>query len=202
MTRSMSLSRGLVPAVLALLLALAIGPAHAADPALERLAGYVDASAFAALADEETTKVVVTLPKSLLKLVSAADPELSGLVGGLEMIQAVVLELGEGTPASRLDRLATVLDSTGTSLVGKGWQRLASISEPRGATVQVLMLQSGEEIRGLVVLLVDRHERSAVFANIAGLIDLAGLQRMGEHLDIPGLDAIPSQGDRGKSPQD
>jgi hypothetical protein len=189
-------------APLLVLLLLGLAPAQAADDALERLAGYVDAAPFAALADDATTKIEITLPRAMLALVGAADPELRSVVNGLELIHAVVLELDDETPAARLDRLATTLDSTGAGLVRKGWQRLASITEPRGATVQVLMLQSGEQIRGLVVLLVDRAERTAVFANIAGLIDLAGLQRMGEHLEIPGLDAIPQRGPAGEKRAD
>ena len=63
----------------------------------------------------------------------------------------------------------------------------------------MLALSDGEAIQGLVVMVVDRSEEGGaelVFANIAGAIDLAAIQQIGEGFNVPGLDGLDLEGAR------
>jgi hypothetical protein len=174
-------------AVVALLLAaVAAGPV-AAQTSYSKLRGYVDKEAFTGLVvGEDDTQVEVWLPGSLLKLVAAVDPELGKLVAGLELLQAVVIETGDGELSGRL---AGQLAKTESSLLKQGWVRLAKIKEGN-ENVAVLVISDDEAIHGLTVLVSDTGEGSFVFANVVGMIDLAAIRQLGEHMDIPGLDQI------------
>ena len=164
---------------------LAASPALPADP-FANVPGFVDKSIFTRLADEQDVAIEVWLPGSLLKLVCAFDEELADLCDGLELIQAVVLDLSEsGVPA----KLRNAVAETERSLLKRGWVRLAKIKEEDGQ-VSVLVLNDEDNILGLTVLVVDTEEGELVFANIAGELDLSKIQRIGEEMDLPGLKDI------------
>jgi hypothetical protein len=60
--------------------------------------------------------------------------------------------------------------------------------------VSVLILTDDETIRGLTVMVSDSGPGgSFVFANVAGVIDLAAIQRLGEQMNIPGLNQLESE---------
>ena len=43
---------------------------------------------------------------------------------------------------------------------------------------------------GLVVLVVNQDDQQVIFANVAGVLDLAAIEKLGEELDIPGFDEL------------
>jgi hypothetical protein len=180
--------RALRVAMAALLFAaLAVGPVMA-QTNYSKLRGYVDKENLTGLVvGEDDTHVEVWLPGSLLKLVAAVDPELGKLVAGLELAQAVVIETDDGGLSDKLTRELAAMES---SLLKKGWVRLAKIKEG-GENVVVLVLSDDEAIHGLTVMVSESGAGgSFVFANVVGTIDLAAIQQLGEHMDIPGLDQI------------
>jgi hypothetical protein len=122
------------------------------------------------------------------------DPELKRLAGGLQSIRALVLDLGTGDVATGARKTMQRFEAT---LNGRGWQRLAFVQE-ESSEVRILALSDGEKIQGLVVMVVERGAESSelVFANIAGTLDLAALQSIGEKLDVPGLDDLNLGGSR------
>jgi hypothetical protein len=71
-------------------------------------------------------------------------------------------------------------------LLNDGWERVARIRD-EDTEVKVLVLNDDEAIHGLVVMVADHDEGEMVFANIAGVIDLAAISAIGQSLDIPGL---------------
>ena len=97
----------------------------------------------------------------------------------------MVLDLDDG--AAR-ERAARAIASTGKDLQKKGWSLVAKVRE-ESESVNVFVLDDGEVIRGLVVLIIDLDEGEMVFANVAGSLDPRALARLAE-LDLPGLEAL------------
>jgi len=55
------------------------------------------------------------------------------------------------------------------------------------------MLEKNETVFGLVVMVFDPSEPNMIFTNIVGNVDLATLGKLGEKMDLPGLDQIPGK---------
>lgn len=170
-------------AVIALLLcSLAAAPAAiAADGP-----GYVDPSPFKEIAGEDAVSVEINLSGAFLKTIAAANEDIHDLIGGLEAIQAVVLDLNG---ASRSERARKTILDIENRLQKRAWERIALIREDDGE-VRILVLADGEAIQGLVVMVIDMDEGEMIFANIAGELDLAAIQSIGESMEIPGLDDL------------
>lgn len=164
--------------------AVAASPVLSAD-SLTNVRGYVDKSVFLELANEEDVTIEIWLPASLLRIPCAFDPDLAEFCRGLELVQAVVMEIGGGVPAKLRDAVA----ETERSLIKRGWVRMAKIREGDGQ-VSVLVLNDDDAILGLTVLVMDAEEGDLVFANVAGQLDLSKIQQLGEQLDLPGLKDI------------
>ena len=165
---------------------LAASPALARREALEKIPGYVDGSSLIEIAGEESVSVQVSIGGALLKALTSWNPDLAELVGGLQSIQAVILDVPEGDKADRIKKLML---KTQRDLMGKGWQQLAVIRD-EGSQVTVLVLNDEETIKGLVVLISDSDASEIVFTNVAGVIDLAALSKLGESMNIPGLEDL------------
>lgn len=169
-------------------------PAWSADPVLSKLPGYVDGSAFVELAGADAVSIEISLHGALLRALSKFDPEVAPSIRGLESIHAVIidLEVGQTTPGRASVSPAKWAEAIGAMegrLRTAGWERMARMRE-RESDVQILVLNDAEVIRGLVVLVLDRAEGKLVFTNVAGVLDMAALQKLGERLDLPGLDSL------------
>jgi len=164
-----------------------------ASPAMaevrDRSPGYVDGSLFLDLATDDTTTVEVNLSGAILKAIASADESLNQLAGGLESIHAVILEFED---EAQLAEVQELLKRTEKRLRDENWEVLTRIREG-SSRVTVLVLNDDEVVQGLVVLVSDGAE--VVFANIAGLIDLSAIAKLGESFDIPGLDEIVPEDD-------
>ncbi len=181
-----------VPALgaIALLAFLAVVPVSAQPKDYSKVRGFVDKELFTGVVGEEDVQIEVWLPGSLLQIVKAVDPELGDLVAGLELAQAVVVETDEAETAGKLARR---IRETESMLLEKNWVRLAKIKDGT-EQVSVLVLNDEETIRGLTVMVSDSGSNgSFVFANVAGVIDLAAIQRFGEQMNIPGLDQLETE---------
>jgi len=175
---------------IALLAALVSGPVWAASKDYTKVLGFVDKERFTGLVGEDDVQIEVWLPGSLLQIVKAVDPELGDLVAGLELAQALVVETEDEDTARKLAERARATES---ALLKKGWIRLAKVKDG-SENVSVLILNDEETIRGLTVMVSDSGPGgNFVFANVAGVIDLAAIQRLGEQMDIPGLNQLQSE---------
>jgi hypothetical protein len=171
----------------ACLAGLLAGAALATPGSAAGVKGLVDSSAFVELAGgDDAVTIEVNLGGSLLKALARVDPGLYELVGGVERIHAVILRLGDESSFAGASR---VIGQTSKSLIGGGWERIARVREDDG-DVQVLVLNDEESIQGLVVMAVNRGDGELIFANVAGIIDLAKLQALGERMEIPGLEEL------------
>jgi len=176
--------------LMVLVAALVVTPSMAQQKDYSKVRGYVDKNLFEGLVTDDDVQIEVWLPHALLQLVKAVDPELGDLVAGLELAQAIVVETEDKETARKLsERMRT----TESALLKKNWVRLARIKDGT-EQVSVLILNDEDSIRGLTVMVSDSGPGgSFVFANVAGLIDLAAIQRLGEQMNIPGLDQLDSE---------
>jgi hypothetical protein len=178
-----------VGASLLLGLVLACAPLRAAGRPEPHVPGFVDGSKLAELAGDDAVSVEITLGSALLKPLLRADPELRELAGGIESIYAVVLEIEKPEVA---DEITQRIRDIERRLVDGGWQRVARVKD-HGEEVKVLVLTEDEEtFGGLVVMVIGRGDdddnaTQIVFANIAGKIDLAAIERISERFDVPGF---------------
>jgi len=168
-----------------LLLALFASPAVAQKTRLENLPGYVDGAAFIDLVGDDAVTVEVSIHGSLLKALLGVDPDLKAMAGGLESIHAVILEIQDEDTAAAVKDLMRQVERR---LMRQGWQRMVRVKE-QDSEVKVLVLNDEASIHGLVVL-VAGDDNEFVFANIAGVLDLAAIAKIGETFDIPGLDEL------------
>ena len=169
-----------------LAIVLACAPLYAAGRPEPHVAGFVDGTKLAELAGDDAVSVEITLGSALLKPLLRADPELRALAEGIESIYAVVLEVDNPAVA---DEIVERIHGIERGLVESGWQRVARVKD-RAEEIKVLVLTEDEEtFGGLVVTVIDRSGEGAeiVFANIAGRIDLAAIERISERFDVPGL---------------
>jgi hypothetical protein len=173
-----------MPIALAVMLVCAVAGTPAAIA--EYGPGYVDSAPFKEIAGDDAVMVEINLSGALLKTIASANEDLYDLIGGLESIQAVVLELGG---AGTVERARETIVDIEKKLQKRAWQRLALIREEDGE-VRILTLADGEAIQGLVVMVIDMEEGELVFANVAGTLDLAALESIGDDLGIPGLDDL------------
>jgi hypothetical protein len=174
-----------------LLLASLLAPAglRAGGTQLDKIPGYVDGTPLIELAGEDALTMEINLSGALLKALTGFDPELKEVAGRLDSIHAVILELEDKATGQRIKELVS---ATKRSLTRKGWQAVARVRE-EGSELNILTLADGERIQGLLVLIVDPEEGNVVFANVAGILDLAAIQKLGEELDIPGLDELTDE---------
>ena len=165
----------------ALLLLLAL-PAAAEK---QRSPGFVEGDVFLDLVGDENVKIEVSISKSLINIITSAHDQLKNLAGGLESITAIVADLGPGTEKKALEKIRSI----DRRLAGEGWERVARVRD-EGTEVKVLVLNDGEAIEGLVVMMIEREERELIFVNIAGRMDPRAIQMLSEGLDIPGLEGL------------
>lgn len=171
-----------------LLIAIGVVSLASASSANAAARGYVDKSAFVALAGgEQAVSVEVSIHKTLIGILCAGlDEELKKIACGLESIEAVVLDVGG---KERQVELIEVIRKTEKTLRGRGWERVALVRD-EDSEVFVLILNNEEAIDGLVVMVMDRSDGELVFVNIAGAIDLEAIQRLAGEWNIPALEGI------------
>jgi hypothetical protein len=148
--------------------------------------GFVDGTRLIDIVGDDAVVVEVSLGKSLLRMMTGADPDLDRQLGGLESIYALIVDLSDQEVAGRARAEVREIERR---LIGDGWERIARIRET-DAEIKVLVLMHDDEmIEGLVVMIfsLEDDEPVLVFANIAGVIDMKALEDLGQELDLPGL---------------
>ncbi len=154
------------------------------------LPGFVDGSAFSKLAGEDSELVEVNIGPPLLRALSQAGSENSdvkSLLGQLQAINAYIIHFG--ADRARFEQAEKLIREVEASLEHKGWERLARVRE-KDSKVGVFVRNSDHTIDGLVVMVADREGGEVVFANIAGVIDLARIGDLRDKLNVPGLDVL------------
>jgi hypothetical protein len=135
--------------------------------------------------------VEVNLEGGMLHFIAAAgkdDPDFSALVGGLQAIHVQVFPL-KGVKA---ESIKPKIDHAVRWLEDRGWKANVRVRE-EGAETFIYMKEQGGKIVGLTVLTFQPGDEAAVI-NIAGRIDPAQLGRLGQNLDLPQLEKVPTKG--------
>ncbi len=195
--------------VVASTLANATPPSAPATPAPKALplppgAGLVDPAPFMALAGPDGPVTEIYLKGPLLKAMSSGfakkDPDTGKMVGGLEAVTTIVVEL----KASQLEQARQLVSATSKRLLAQGWEVLARVKD-KDSNITVLTRSNDAKglFQGLQVFVLDGEGESKdkdtrydlVFANIAGPISFSDIAKIGEQFEIPGIedavDAIP-----------
>ncbi len=181
-------SLGLVAATV---VGMASASALARDGDHKRHRGYVDGSAFAALASEDGTLIEVSINGPLLKTVASAlgeeNEEIAGFLGGIVSISAVVIEDADDDDGDARAMAAKIADD----LKEDGWDQVARVREgDESVTVLVLLDDKHEGSLAGITVMVSEGEGEIVFANIAGRIDLSLVGKFAHGFGLPGLDQL------------
>lgn len=158
------------------------------EAAIRSQPGYVDFSMLDKLAQEP--KVEVNLRDPMLglvgKFIGEDDPELKRLISGLKLVRVRVYTVTPDT----IERLLAAGSETSQRLDRDGWERIVRVRD-EGEHVDVYFKPSSntEWIEGVLVIAVGEDDEAA-FVNIVGTIRPEDVARIGDHLDIDGMDKI------------
>lgn len=149
--------------------------------------GYVDFTALG-LPDPSEASVEVNLKGSLLRLAGLAasedEPEVASLIQNLELIRILVYPLRDLGLTGVTDKAAELAKR----LERDGWETLVRVRE-RDDNAYIAVKLDGDVVVGLTVLAAERDEE-IVFVNIAGMIDMNEIWRLGRGLDVDPLDSL------------
>jgi hypothetical protein len=158
------------------------------EAALRAQPGYVDFSMLDKLGEE--AKVEVNLRDPMLglvgKFISEEDPELRDLISNLKLVRVRVYRI---TPET-IERLFAVGSETATRLDKEGWERIVRVRD-EGEHVDVYFKPSSnaEWIDGVLVIALGDDDEAA-FVNIVGTIRPEDVSRIGDHLEIEGMNRV------------
>jgi hypothetical protein len=158
------------------------------EAALKSEPGYVDFSMLDRLGQE--AKVEVNLRDPMLglvsKFISEDDPELRDLIAGLKLVRVRVYDAA----AAGMDKLLAAGSEATRQLDADGWERIVRVRED-GEHVDVYFKPSknAEWIEGVLVIALEAGDEAA-FVNIVGTIRPEDVARLGDHMDIDGLDRV------------
>lgn len=148
----------------------------------------IQTSQLDALAAKATETVDVNIDERLMQLtarfLSSKDDDeakVKELVNGLKGIYVKSFEFeneGQYTDAD--------LEGIRSQLRNTAWNRIVNVNSKKEGSVEVYLMQTGDQISGLAVLATDPKEITVV--NIIGPIDLEKLRQLEGQFGIPDLD--------------
>ncbi|MBL9127682.1 MAG: DUF4252 domain-containing protein [Verrucomicrobiales bacterium] len=116
------------------------------------------------------------------RLAEKAEPEVAGLLRGLQAVRVNVIGIDDANRTELGERLAKIR----SELEDKGWERIVTVQE-KSQDVGVYVKHRGEEsIEGVVVTVVEAN-KEAVLVNVVGDIRPEQLVTVGEKLGIEPL---------------
>ncbi len=158
------------------------------DAAMRSHPGYVDFSLLDRLGQEP--KVEVNLRDPMLglvgKFIGEEDPELKNLLASLKLVRVRVYTVTPGN----VKGLLAAGSETSKRLDRDGWERVVRVREEEELVdVYFKPAKNAEWIEGVLVIAVGEDDEAA-FVNIVGTIRPEDVARIGEHLDIEGMDRV------------
>jgi uncharacterized protein YejL (UPF0352 family) len=148
----------------------------------------IQTSQLDALAAKASQTVDVNIDEHLMQLtarfLSSKDPDeakVKDLVNGLKGIYVKSFEFEAEGQYSEAD-----LEGIRSQLRNTAWNRIVNVHSKKEGSVEVYLMQSGNQISGLAVLASDPKEITVV--NIVGPVDLDKLSELEGNFGIPDLD--------------
>jgi hypothetical protein len=130
--------------------------------------------------------VEVDLKDSLISMAARlgekSEPEVSGLLRGLQAVRVNVIGLTDENRAEMQERVKTIR----SQLEARGWQRIVT-AQNKGEDVGIYLKTRGAEtVQGLVITVLD-GKKEAVFVNIVGDLKPENLATIGQKFNIEPL---------------
>jgi len=177
-----------------ILIALALATLASAAPAAEPLRGQLQIPEFAALADNASESVKVTLDSQLLgmgcRFLNADDPEqadVKKLCNSLQGIYVRSYTFDRDFAYPKAD-----VEGVRRQLSGPGWSRIVEArSNKENTNVDVFVLIDGGKAKGLGIIASEPREFTIV--NIVGNIDLEQLHSLEGKFGVPNLEIETSK---------
>jgi hypothetical protein len=148
----------------------------------------IQTSQLDALAAKASQTVDVNIDEHLMQLtarfLSSKDPDeakVKDLVNGLKGIYVKSFEFEAEGQYSEAD-----LEGIRSQLRNTAWNRIVNVHSKKEGSVEVYLMQSGNQISGLAVLASDPKEITVV--NIVGPVDLDKLSELEGNFGIPDLE--------------
>jgi hypothetical protein len=183
-----SLSRTLLKLALLKLASVAILVVLGAAATVMAQNPRIQTSQLDALAAKASQTVDVNIDEHLMQLtarfLSSKDPDeakVKDLVNGLKGIYVKSFEFEAEGQYSEAD-----LEGIRSQLRNTAWNRIVNVHSKKEGSVEVYLMQSGNQISGLAVLASDPKEITVV--NIVGPVDLDKLSELEGNFGIPDLD--------------
>jgi hypothetical protein len=183
-----SLSRTLLKLALLKLASVAILVVLGAGATTMAQNPRIQTSQLDALAAKASQTVDVNIDEHLMQLtarfLSSKDPDeakVKDLVNGLKGIYVKSFEFEAEGQYSEAD-----LEGIRSQLRNTAWNRIVNVHSKKEGSVEVYLMQSGNQISGLAVLANDPKEITVV--NIVGPVDLDKLSELEGNFGIPDLE--------------
>jgi hypothetical protein len=156
------------------------------DESYKKSPGYVDLDP---IVGDMESKIEVFLKGSLLVLAREAvredDPELGDLLSKITYVHVKVLPADETNAPALEEKVRRV----GKQLEKDGWEMTVRVREDDENVLIYLLPGAGDQIHGVVVMVVDEGEEAA-FINIVGDINPAEIGRLGRALHVDSMDIL------------
>lgn len=169
--------------------------------------GYINYKNLPGLNNAESLSEVY-LEETLLNMVAGMaqdkNDDLSGIVGGLKLIQVNEYKIDKSF-ITDMEGSLNVMDK---NLQSKSWDRIVRTNNKNNLTNIYIKKSSSGELEGLAILSLSKGGESeksdkpdphgkVTCVNIVGKIDLANIGNLTKELKIPGLDKMKSK-EKGK----
>jgi uncharacterized protein DUF4252 len=152
-------------------------------------AGFVDFGKLPASASGKEF-VEISLGRAVFaisgKLFEKSDPDVAGLLRGLQLLQVNVVGLAD----DNREKIQEHVRKLRTELTGKGWERIVTVREKNDDVAVFLKTRGEEAVEGLVVTVLDGN-KEAVLINIVGNIKPEQVAQLGEKMGIDPLKKFP-----------
>ncbi|MCZ6836306.1 MAG: DUF4252 domain-containing protein [Planctomycetota bacterium] len=185
--------------LMSLALMLVLSPAlsaHGFDTSDKDHPAYVEGSQFLDLIDPKGTLIEVNLSRRLIKIfcgraIKKREPVIADILDDLVSFKAIIGDVNEETQEDVEEEMSRIREK----LDGSEWERFVRVRDDGDEYAAFIHIDEDDEelINGLLVLgFIDEGKgKKIIFVNLVGTIDMENIALLGDHMNIPGLEALP-----------
>lgn len=119
------------------------------------------------------------------RIAEKAEPEVAGVLRGLELVRVNVIGMDTANRTEVLERVQAIR----AQLDSKGWERIVTAQQQNEDVAIYLKTRGEEAVEGLVVTVIE-GDREAVLVNVVGDIRPEKLAVLGERFDLEPLKRV------------